>query len=378
MLRGRRIGIDIRALTPPITGTGVVLRELLTRIAELAPDNDYFCYTTKESAAEALPEGSFHLRVGRGPTATWGTVWLQTGLVRVARSDGLDLFWGPLQVLPLRLAGEVPTVVTLHDLVFRFLPSTMSWRNRISLLPVLLPSLRRASAILTPSFATAEDAQRELGIEPRRLHVVVNAASAHFKPMPEDEARRAVSRLLGIDSAYLLFVGTLEPRKNLLGLLEALEQLDDDQFDGDVVLVGGLGWKSRSLSRRLARHRLVHRVHLTGYVPDCDLPALYSGARLFVLPSLYEGFGLPLLEAMSCGTPVVCSDRVPLPEVSGGAAQIVSLEEKGALAAAIAKVWADEDLRSDLSARGLRRAQEFSWDRGARTVVECFEGVLGS
>jgi glycosyltransferase involved in cell wall biosynthesis len=375
-LAGKRIGIDVRALTPPVTGVGVVLHSLLRELAILLPDTEWFCYSTRPVVG--LPDSPrFHLRLGRGFSARWGSIHLQTGVVRQARRDRVDLFWGPLQVLPLPLAEEMPTVVTLHDLVFERYPETLSWRNRVLLRRLARPSLQRATRVVAVSEATASAAVADLGLPRERLRVVRNAVDSKAELPSVEESRRFVHETCGVLGDYLLFVGTLEPRKNLEGLLAAVETLiERERFDGRVVLVGGRGWRATGLEAQLSHPALAARIHRPGYLERSHLVHLYRAARLFVMPSLYEGFGLPVLEAMACGTPVVCSDREPFPEVAGDAAVLASLEAEDGLADAIDRVWNDQSLRQRLSEAGRRRAAGFEWSASARAMADVLSEAL--
>ncbi len=378
-----RIGVDVRALASPITGTGVYLRELLAALSVLAPAVEVVGYSTKAPAPGALPASQSRLQLGHGLSSKWGTLWLQTAVPKLARVDSVDLFWGPLQVVPLRLIGRVPTVVTVHDLVFLRYPETMSWRNRIALAPFAVRSIERADRVLAVSQTTARDVTAELRLDPERVRVVSNAVHPRFAPVALEIARRAVTEALGVAGDYLLFVGTLEPRKNLAGLLDALEILAGhdrarDGFDGQVVIAGGGGWSQGSLRKRIASHPLGSRLVVTGFLSDDLLPSLYNAARLFVMPSLYEGFGLPVLEAMACGVPVVCSQADPFPEVAGDAARLVAADQPGELARAIDELWRDAELRQMLAQRGLEHAAGFRWERSAGALVGAFEEAIAA
>ncbi|MBI4569052.1 MAG: glycosyltransferase family 4 protein [Planctomycetes bacterium] len=382
-MNGRRIGIDVRALTPPLSGIGVYCREVIRRLAALAPDNDYFCYTTKPPPASHLPGadagGRFHARVGRGLTALWGSIWLQTGVNRLIAADRLDLFWAPLQVAPLKQAGVMPLVVTAHDLVFKYFPETMSWRNRAVLARYAGRSFRAADAIMADSRATADAVIREFGVDPAKVRVVHLAAGNEFRPMDPAAARRVARDRFAVDRDYLLFVGTLEPRKNLAGLLRALAILERERSfsrDAMVVITGARGWKTAPIASLIQGHPMARSLLFTGYVAAEDLPALYAGARLFVMPSTYEGFGLPVLEAMRCGTPVVSTDAPPLPEVSGGAARLVPVGDDRALAEALHLMWRDDALRRAAREAGLARAARFSWEITARAVLDTLEKAI--
>ena len=377
MLGGRRIGIDVRALAPPLTGTGIYLRELLDRFAELAPSAELHCYANKPAALDRLPPGPFRPHLASGLSSRWGSVWLQTGAKRAILGDRVELFWGPLQVAPLSLIGELPIVVTLHDLVFDLYPETMSWRNRLLLRRLAVPSLHRADRVISVSAATRDAAIERLGVAAEKIRVVHSGVAERFAPMPADQARARVAELIGEHGEFLLFVGTLEPRKNLVGLLDALEVVAaQTDFDSGIVLAGARGWGGGELRERLSTHPLRQRFRLTGYIEDDDLPALYSAARMLVMPSLYEGFGLPVLEAMRCGTPVLCSSVDPFPEIAGDAAELAPTDDASRFAEALLRVWNDEERRQELRARGLRRAAEFSWHESARQTLSCFEELL--
>ncbi len=378
MTSALRIGFDARALTPPRVGTGVYLGHLLARAAELAPSIEWLAYGSGTLRRIDLPSERIEPRPAAGRGSRWGSVWLQTALPSAARRDGLDLFWGPNQVLPLRLIGSLPTLVTLHDLVFHRYAHTMSWRNRLTVAPVVMRSLLGADRVLAVSETTARAAVVDLGLPAEKVKVVRNGVRADFAPSDPSRSRSRVAHRFGIERDFVLFVGTFEPRKNLGALLDAIASLRDaGRFDGQLVLVGGSGWKSAGLESRLADPVWRSTVVRPGYVEPEALPDLYSAARLFVMPSLYEGFGIPVLEAMACGTAVVCSDREPFREVAGDAARLVSLERPGDLREAIGELWLDSDLRSRLAAKGPERARLFSWRDSAQRLLEIIEQVAG-
>ncbi len=362
------------------------LRSLLEELTMLEPSWRFDAFTTRPLLPDALPANVREVVAERrglsGLTARWGTMWLQSGLAREVRRRDLDLFWGPLQVLPLPLLGELPTIVSLHDLVFKRYPETMSRRNRLALARVVGPSVRGADRVFVLTEATGRAAVNELGLDPARVRLVPGGVDERRTTPAAGEAEKRVGDLLrarGMRSeaiqrtlgrGYLLFVGTVEPRKNLAGLLRAVRELIlADRFDGSVVLAGPLGWGSGEISALQESEPLSGRVHRLGYVSNDDLAALYRGARMFVLPSLYEGFGLPVVEAMWHGTPVITSDREPFPEVLGDAGRMVSLEEPGGLGNAIASLWGDAAACADLSRRGLERARSYTWSKSAQKAA---------
>jgi glycosyltransferase involved in cell wall biosynthesis len=214
-------------------------------------------------------------------------------------------------------------------------------------------------------------------IDPDKITVVQEAASPELSPKLPEDAEGARHRY-GLPDRFLIHVGTIEPRKNLTRLLEALHRLRREGAVIPLVVVGGKGWLSEDFYRRLEELAIGDTVLFLGYVPSADLPYLYSAATAAVMPSVYEGFGLPVLEAMACGTPVVCSSASSLPEVGGEAARYFDPYDVAAMAEAIAVVWNDAELRGDMRRRGLEQATRFSWARAAEETLAVYERVLAS
>ena len=275
-------------------------------------------------------------------------------------------------LLPLR---RVPTVLTVHDLIFWLFPEHHKRLNFWYLNATMPLYCRRAGAIITVSEATKRDLVRLYGVPEARITVVHEAAASHFTPPTQQHIARVRDRYC-LPERYMLRVGTIEPRKNLERLLEALLQLQRIEPCARLVIVGSKGWLTEGFFRRLQALGLEKSVQLTGRVPDADLPAVYGAAMLLVEPSLYEGFGLPLLEAMACGTPVVCSNTSSLPEVGGDAARYFDPHDSQAIAAAVHEVWRNDDLRDAMRQVGLTRAARFSWERAATETTAVYQRVM--
>lgn len=365
------VAVDLRALVPEATGIGVYTRSLL---GELAAPGGGFGYLglSQRPVREAgeLAAAGVALEVQPAPL---GVIWQQTRLpARLAAGD-VDLFWSPLATLPWRC--PVPAVVTVHDLTAVLFPEAHTARVRWSILPFLARSLATARRVVAISQATAADLAFHFPEARDRLRVVPNGVDARFRPGSPD-AIAATRRELGAPDGYLLAVGTLEPRKNLPTLLTAWEALADaDPGFPPLVLAGGAGWETRSFRRRLAALEARGLRHL-GRVDDDRLLALYQAASAFAYPSLYEGFGLPVLEAMACGVPVVTSDVSSLPEVAGGAALLVDPRDAGALAGALHRLVTTPSLAADLAARGQAQAGRYTWRRTAAGMEEVFGEAL--
>ncbi len=274
-------------------------------------------------------------------------------------------------LMPLR---HVPTVLTVHDLIFHLFPQHHKRLNYWYLNAAMPLYCRRANAIVAVSQATKRDLVRIYGLDPAKITVVHEAAAPHFAPALPAQVAQARARY-GLPDRYLLHVGTIEPRKNLNRLLEAVHRLREAGEDARLVVVGSKGWLYQGFFQRLEELDLRDTVQLPGYVSDTDLPAVYSGASLVVMPSLYEGFGLPVLEAMSCGTPVVCSNVSSLPEIGGDAARYFDPTDVPAMTEAILSVWRDGALQEAMRQRGLARAAQFSWARAAEETVAVYEAV---
>jgi len=277
-------------------------------------------------------------------------------------------------LLPLK---RVPTVLTVHDLIFRRFPQHHKLPNRCYLGAAMPLYCRRATAIIAVSKATRADLLSFYGIDPAKITVIPEAAAGHFRP--QQPARiEAVRRRYGLPDRYVLSVGTIEPRKNLTRLVDACGPLLERGLMDGLVLAGSRGWLYEGFFRHLEELPWRDRVILPGYVADPDLPALYGRAMVTVQPSLWEGFGLPVLEAMASGSPVCASGTSSLPEVGGDAVIYFDPENVEEMSAVLGKLLSDEDLRRSMRERGLARAGLFSWQRAARQTLELYQRVLES
>lgn len=286
---------------------------------------------------------------------------------------GAELFHATEHLLPpLR---EVPTVLTVHDMIFRLFPEHQKRLNYWYLNATMPLYCRRADAIITVSQTSKQDLLKYYQVDPGKVTVIYEAASAEF--VPADAAAAARVRLkYNLPDQYLIHVGTIEPRKNLVRLVEALDHLRRQGTRIPLLLVGGKGWLYDGLFRRLSELQIRDEVHLSGYVPAEDLPLLYAAATAATVPSVYEGFGLPVLEAMACGIPVISSTASCLPEIGGDAARYFEPASVPEMAEAIRAVWTDAELRAEMRARGIERAAGFSWKRAAGETIAVYRRLL--
>jgi glycosyltransferase involved in cell wall biosynthesis len=271
--------------------------------------------------------------------------------------------------------GSWRSVVTLHDLAFLVHPETHTPRSR-AYYAAAGESARQAQRVIAVSQRTASDAVRLLGVDPARIRVVHEAAGPAFGPQPREKLNPLAERLgFPTDKPYILFVGTLEPRKNVPLLLDAFAQVRR-HIDAHLVLVGARGWLDEPIFAAHAESSASEAIHFVGWLDEDDLAVLYSHAGVLVLPSLYEGFGLPVLEAMACGAPVVCSNAGPLPEVAGDAAILLAPSDPAVWASALTRVLTNEATATELQQRGLRRASEFSWRKTAEQTRDVYREAL--
>ncbi len=370
-----RIGVDARPLTGARAGIGNYLHSLLRALAPLS-GHEFVLYAHRPIDFPA-PGPRWRTRVYPSLRVP-GTLWLQLYAPRLLKQDGLDVFWGAHFLLPLRLARELPATVTVYDLVPVLFPRTMAWTNYAVMRLFLRPSLRRAEHVMTISQSVADDLERVMGIPAARVTVVPPGLRNEFGPRDREEARARTRDRWELSRPYLLTVGTVEPRKNLTTLLRALGRLPRRFRDRYHLLVAGApGWRTSALGALAAPLVQDGTLRFLGYVPDAVMPDLYAGAELFVYPSLYEGFGIPVAEAMACGVPVVASDIPALHEVAGKAAEYVAPTDESAWAGALERILGDQAQQESMRGLGLQRVRAFSYDRSARRVLTILE-ELGS
>ena len=372
-----RIGIDARPLSVQAAGVPRVVSSLVRELERIDQENSYFLYSHREFD---LPFQSprWHKRIGLHLSGLPGIVWSLTEGRRAILGDNLDVFWSAMYIPHFALPSRVATILTVHDLESRLYPQTMSlktyWGHRL----LVWPSVRQADRIVAVSGSTARDLQRVLKVPESKIDVIHHGVDPAFNPQDSDRAAQYVAGKYGVSKHYALAVGTVQPRKNLVTLVEAMQILRDrGEGSFQLVVAGVRGWKNTKLDETIRRLGLTgEHIRFLGLVPEEDLPVLYSGSWLFVFPSHYEGFGLPLVEAMACGVPVIASNTSSIPEVVGDAALLVPPTEPEAFAEAILRVRRDKELRTAMIEKGLRRAACFRWDKAAGQLLECIRRTV--
>jgi glycosyltransferase involved in cell wall biosynthesis len=310
-----------------------------------------------------------------GPGAPDRLGWLHLMLPFELAAARLDVLHFANYQVPLVVRS--PVVVTLHDLSLLLRPHEHPRRRVALVTPVLRRSVARAAAVVTPSQAVRADALATLRLDPARVHVVPEAAAPSFRRRADPATVDDIAARYGLRPGFVLHVGTIQPRKNLVRLVDAYAWLRQRGVEVPLVLAGPSGWGMEPVLRRIARDDVAGWVRVVGHVPDGDLVALLSLAGVVAVPSLDEGFGLPVIEALACGAPVVTSDRGALREVAGEAALVIDPTDTAALADALSRALHDRELRERLSTAGPARAARFSWDAAATAMLGVYRAAAG-
>ncbi|AOS97771.1 D-inositol 3-phosphate glycosyltransferase [Microbulbifer aggregans] len=357
-----KIAIDARPLSSPTAGIGRYTRALVERLVH--HDYEWYLYSHRPLVDESGLGSNVSIRTGSVRADSLSTLFAQAVFPVWARKDGIELFWSPRHHLPLLLGGAVAKVLTVHDLVWRHFPETMS-RPGLLLERLLMPaSIQSASSVIAVSNSTAEELRDAY---PQECHKVTTVLEAPFL-----SPSQATSF-----GDYFLFLGTLEPRKNLQRLLEGYARYCSRvRAPLTLKICGAKGWGLPELERLLVQLGLEKKVELLGYLSDDALPGLYAGARALLMPSLYEGFGLPIVEAMSQGTPVLASRRGAMMEVAGDGGVLVDPESCEEIASALVTLSEDMSLVETLQEKASIRAGQFSWDNAAEQTLALFESLL--
>lgn len=351
-----RVVYDRTALELDHGGTGRAIREMETAIAR-RPD------------IALLPVAHPPGRRGLVRGLERELVWEPFGLPRRARALGADVLHCPAPLGPVR--PRMPMVVTIHDAATLDHPEWFTkanvWHHRL----VVGHVVRAAARVICPTRHAADTVARGYGVDPARIDLVPLGVDPQFRPgdRPEEPLGR-----LGVTGPYILAVGTLQPRKNIEGLLVAFERLRAEGAPHHLIVAGATGWGAEAIQERLAGSAAASQVVLPGRVSDAELVGLYRGADVFVFPSRYEGFGLPVLEAMACGTPVVANARTSLPEVVGDAGIVTDADDPGALLDAVREAL-EPGRAAELRERGVRRAAQFTWERTAEGTVASYRAA---
>ena len=364
------IAIDAHSVGTGLGGNESYAANLIEALAAIDSVNQYTVYVTRDQAVARFRNRWPNLRVR--------STLPHTPLIRIPLTLSTELRRHPVDVLHVQFTSPpfapCPVVVSIHDLSFEHLPQTFNRRSRAQLRFTVRRSAKSAARVLALSEHARQDIISTYKLAPDHVTAIPIAAPTYFCPVEDEKELQRVRQTYGINRAYILSVGSIQPRKNLARLLSAYERLRQTRSPGSLpqlVLVGKRAWLFRETLKAI--EGLGKDVIATGYVPEADLPALYSGALCFVYPSFFEGFGLPPLEAMKCGTPVITGDRTSLPEVVGDAGVMVNHFDINAIASAIASIVDGPKLHARLKIKSLERARIFDWQQTARRTLEVYK-----
>jgi glycosyltransferase involved in cell wall biosynthesis len=372
-----RIGIDATALPSQPVGAGNYIIQFIRSLADLEPPENLIVIAQPRGQTLIDQPG---IRVDwlivpeRSPAAR--LVWEQVELFRLARKLNLNLLHSLHYTRPFWL--PCASVVTFHDLTFMIAPH-LHTRSKRWFFPIAMRmSARRADALTAVSENTRQDAIRLLGVPPEKITTTPLGVDSSFQVIQDQLLLSQVRERYHLPEQFILYVGQVEPRKNLPLLVRAYRALIDQGATPPLIIAGGFGWGYEQVLKEIEALGLQEHIRFLGYVPQSDLPVIYNLASLFVYPTLYEGFGLPALEAMACGVPVVTTEVASLPEVVGDAAVLVPPGDQQALVTAMKEVLSDPGLRLELSRRGPTRASRFTWKRTAQLTLQVYRQTLAT
>ncbi len=364
-----RIGIDVGILREKARGVGFYLINLLDKFSQITKEDSFYLYSPHSVLYNFGKGRNWHNRFGTIPLP--GSFWLQTQGKQFIKKDKVDVFFGPAHVLPIKLSKNIRSVLAVHDLVSVYYPNTMANYNRFIHNLFFKPSIKSADHIITMSEYTKQSIIDYFSISPDKITVIYEGVSEKFRPYQKEEILSVLAQYQ-IKSPYILSVGTLEPRKNYMVLLKAFKQL---KGNFDLVIVGKRGWKSQEIFDTISELQLYNRIKILGYVNDNDMPYLYNGAELFVFPSVYEGFGLPVLEALACGIPTVSSNASSLSEIGGEAVKYFSPNSIDDLLKKMQDVLDSSEAKKSLRYNGIIQAQKFNWEDTAKKTLTILKSV---
>jgi len=366
-----RFSVDAHAIGCHLTGNEVYIRNLLKQFVRVDGESEFVAYVSKPGAPGQLPNGLRTRWVSENPYKRLG--WDIPRLLRHDRPDLVHVqYTGPV-------ACPVPIVVSVHDVSYLEFPKYFTAFRAWQLRNTVKRTVNAAACVLTPSEFSRKSILRHYPIDESKVVVVHNAVSGRFRPIEREVARAAVRRKTGLNAPFVLTVGDLQPRKNHLGLLRAFEEIVRayPQLPHHMLFVGKETWYTKELRAAVAKSGVGERVHFTGFVEDDELVHFYGACDLFVFPSFYEGFGLPILEAMACGRAVACSDSSAMPEVADSAALLFDPHSVHGIAQAMKDVLLDPELRARLERLGSQRATAFSWEKAAEKTLNAYYAVAG-
>jgi glycosyltransferase involved in cell wall biosynthesis len=373
-----RIGIDATAVPPKPMGAGRYIIYLIHELAKLSTSHEFIVFAQAYLRPHLVEQVSDKIRIVwlKNMSPARRLIWEQTAFPSLIHQMKLDLLHSPHYTMP--LSRPVPSVVTFHDMSFFIYPKKHTLAKRYFFPWMMRRSSKRADMIIADSESTRRDAMRFIGIHPGKITTVHLGYQEIFRQISDEEYLHVVRQRYSLPDRFIFYAGALEPRKNIPLLLRVFEQLAQDQQELYLVLTGGTGWDNQETLARMNSMHVRDRIVRLGHIDHIDLPAIFNLADVFVYPSLYEGFGLPPLEGMACGVPVITTNISSMPEVVGTAGLLVPPNDEAALSQAIQQVLGDDELRQRLREAGPQRAAGFTWRHTADNTLKIYERVLSA
>jgi glycosyltransferase involved in cell wall biosynthesis len=371
-----RIGIDATALPPLPVGAGNDRIQLVKALATLQSEHEFVVF--------AQPRGPELIKLPYENPVEWVIVgerdpgsrliWEQLFFPKLVRESGVDLLHSLHYTRPIRLLCK--SVVTFHDMTFFLYPELHTWARRQYFPQMMKASASRANELIAVSDSTRTDLIKVLRIDPDKVFTTHLGVNPGYKPIDDEREKIRVSEKYALPDKFILYVGLIEPRKNLPVLIEAFKQLIEYGFNYKLILVGRYGWMYRDVLDQVKELNLENMVRFLGYVPQEELPLIYNLATLFTYPTIYEGFGLPVLEAMACGVPVITSNVSSLPEIVNEAGILIPVNDTEALLDAMVRLIENANLRQELIHLGVQRAAKFSWAKTAQLTLQVYQRAM--
>jgi len=372
-----RIGIDARYLQNTHSGIATYLLHLILNLKKIDCENDYILFLgSNKPVPEFIPGAGFCFDVSKMPTHNQilKILWAHGYLPWAIRQKKVDVFHEPSFIPP--VFKKCPTVITVHDIAYEYVPFCYTRRNRLYLRTLLARSLKQSDAVIAVSESTKDSLLENFQVSPDKIQVTHEGVDEIFRPLRDEEREEKVKQIYKIKRDFILTVSLISPRKNMVRLIKAFKLLRDNRkIDVQLVIVGEKGWLYEEVFKEVRASGLEKEVVFCGYVPREHLVCLYNAASVFAYPSLYEGFGLSVLEAFACGCPVVTSNVSSLPEVAGDAALLVDPKNIEELYSAVDRVITEDSLRKELIGRGMLQVRKFSWRKAAEKTLAIYTKI---
>lgn len=376
-----KIGINARYLQRKMSGIERYILELVLHLQKVDEKQEYVLFFNKDTTIPEIPEQeNFKQYVSMFPTTNRALrlLWEHLALYYELKKNNITVFHGPAFFVPVLKPKDCQYIITVHDITFKKYPETFTWATRLYYSILFPQSLRLADIIITDSISTKNDLIGSYGIRAEKIQVVYLGISNAFLNKEKSQAVYAISKKYNLPDEYFLFTGVLSPRKNIITILNAFKQIKEEEMfrKYKLVIVGRPGWLYDEIFRKVKELSLENEVLFIDYVPEEELPSFYTNAKIFLFPSLYEGFGLPILEAMACGCPVITSNVSSMPEVAGDAAVLINPASVDELVSSIKEITVNKNLRKELQKKGVEQIKKFSWEKTAVETKNIYEQQL--